>query len=262
MDNTERQNEKRTDTKSDEIITGENEQKAPAGKKENMLVNLLFNIVIPVILLSKFAKPDYLGEKAGLAIALAFPVLYFVYDWIQRRKVNAISILGFAGILVMGLIGLLELPREYVAYERAAVPLLIGLAVLISTKTSKPLIKKLIYNKEMLDTDRIDAELSKKGKTEEFDHILLISSYLVAASFVLSSVLNYLLTQHFMMDMTVDYNTALAKVISWSFPIIAVPCTVVMMAALWYIFKRLTIYTGLEMEELFAEQLRDKEKKE
>ena len=70
--------------------------------------------------LSKFAKPDYLGEKAGLAIALAFPVLYFVYDWIQRRKVNAISILGFAGILVMGLIGLLELPREYVAYERAA----------------------------------------------------------------------------------------------------------------------------------------------
>ena len=37
----------------------------------NLLANLAFNIVIPVLILSKFSTPDYLGPVWGLVLALA-----------------------------------------------------------------------------------------------------------------------------------------------------------------------------------------------
>jgi predicted permease len=39
-------------------------------KKENILVNLCFNIIIPALILSKLSKPAYLGPLWGLVIAL------------------------------------------------------------------------------------------------------------------------------------------------------------------------------------------------
>jgi intracellular septation protein A len=222
-------------------------------KKENSLLNIICNILIPIVVLSKFAKPDYLGDKWGLVVALAFPTIYFLYDFLSRKKINVISIIGFCGILIMGAIGLLELPREYVAYERAGLPAAIAIAVLVSAWMKKPLLKKMLYNKELMDTERIDALLQEKGKMYDFDKMMNVSSYLLAASFVLSAVLNYFLTQHIMADMSMTYPVALSSVIKWSIPIIAVPCCIVMGGVMWYMFKVLERITGLKMEEMFID---------
>ena len=118
-------------------------------KKENPLWSLIFNIVIPILVLNKFEKivvrlqesniisnelfssPTALSATA-LIVALLFPFGYFLYDWFRARKTNFISILGFVGILLTGIVGVFQLPTELIAYKAAAIPLIIGIAVLIS----------------------------------------------------------------------------------------------------------------------------------
>ena len=124
-------------------------------KNNNQLFNILFNIVIPILILTKFSKEEYLGPVYGLLIALSFPLVYGLFELIVQKQKNFMSIIGFVGILLSGVIGLLQFPPHWIAVKEASVPLVIGLVVLISTKTSWQLIKKFIYNREMLDIDQI-----------------------------------------------------------------------------------------------------------
>ena len=156
----------------------ETENKTALEKKENPFVSIIFNIVIPVLILSKFAKiaakhfPDQtISPVCGLLIALAFPTLYFLYDYFTRHKTNFISIIGFVSILLTGIIGVFEFPSEWIAYKEASVPLIIGLAILISLKTPYPLVRKLLYNKELIDVEKVDGILEEKNATEKFDKI-------------------------------------------------------------------------------------------
>lgn len=55
-------------------------------KKENFLLNIALNIVIPTVILSKFSGEAHLGVKGGLIVALAFPILYGVMDFFRAKK--------------------------------------------------------------------------------------------------------------------------------------------------------------------------------
>ncbi|RYZ96619.1 MAG: MFS transporter, partial [Moraxellaceae bacterium] len=78
-------------------------------QKENMLVNILMNIVIPTLILTKASGDDYLGATWGLIVALAFPIGYGLKDFIARRKFNFFSALGVVSVLLTGGISLLHL---------------------------------------------------------------------------------------------------------------------------------------------------------
>ena len=90
-------------------------------KRENPILSLVFNIVIPVIILKNGVKwiqkyqidvwIDALLENVHIssvifAIALFFPLSYFFFDLYQRKNINFISILGFVNILLTGGIGI------------------------------------------------------------------------------------------------------------------------------------------------------------
>ena len=57
-------------------------------QKENMLMNILINIAIPTLILMKFSGEKHLGPVMGLIVALAFPILYGIYDFTKQKKVN------------------------------------------------------------------------------------------------------------------------------------------------------------------------------
>ena len=69
-------------------------QETPEKKNENSFSSLLYNIVLPVTCL--FTLPKLLlkmleisekdASKIGLVIALAFPIVYFIYLFIKERK--------------------------------------------------------------------------------------------------------------------------------------------------------------------------------
>ncbi len=104
-------------------------------KKENLWINLGFNILVPTLILSKLSGEEHLGPTFSLMVALAFPVIYGAYDFYCRNKINIFSILGLVSTLLTGTISLLKLPPEYIAIKEAAIPGIIFIIVLISTWT-------------------------------------------------------------------------------------------------------------------------------
>lgn len=230
-------------------------QSAKPAKKENMLLNIAFNILIPTLILTKLSGDDYLGVKVAILVALAFPVIYGLRDFIGTRKVNFFSALGVISVLLTGGISLLELDAQYLAIKEAMIPALLGIGTVISLKTRYPLVKTFLYNEAVLDTNKIATALHQKNNTEAFDRCLINASWLVALSFFISAALNYILATWLVTadPGTVEFNEQLGKMTALSFPVIAVPATLVLLGALYYLFRGIKKLTGLSFEEVLPQ---------
>lgn len=225
-------------------------------KKENFLINILFNIVIPTLILSKFSGDDELGVKWAIIVALSFPIIYGLRDLKRSGKFNVFSALGILSISLTGGMALLKLPPEYIIIKEATIPALFAIATLISLKTPYPLVKTFIYNDKILQIDKVSAALNTNGTEQEFDKALVNATYLMTLSFILSSILNYILAKILLVSApgTEAFNAELGKMNALSFPVIAVPATIIMMLALFYLFKRIKALTHLELEDILINQ--------
>lgn len=239
--------------------SSENEaKKVTEPKKENLLINILMNIVIPTLILTKMSGDTFLGHpwglgaKWGLIVALSFPIVYGVKDFITRRKFNFFSALGIVSVLLTGSISLLHLDTKYYAIKEAAIPGLIGLLVIISTRTRYPLVKTFIYNDTILKVDKIAAILKERGNETLFEKTLRNGSYFIAISFFISSLLNYILAKIIVVSPTgtPEFNVEIGKMHAIGFPVIAVPSLIIMIATLMYIFRSIRQLTDLTMEDV------------
>ncbi len=222
-------------------------------KKENPIMSLLFNIVLPILVMNKLTKIDEVGAVYALLIALVFPLGYGLFDWFKNKKKNFISVLGFAGIFLTGIIGVFELPTEWIAYKEASIPFIIGVVVLATVNSKFPLVRKLLYNPEVMDVEKIERILIEKNSKESFDKLLVQSSYFLSISFFLSAVLNFVLAEMIMKSPsgTAEFNAEYSRMLGLSWPVIVLPSMVVMALILWHMFRSLTKITGLKFEEMF-----------
>ncbi len=220
--------------------------------KDKPFLNLLLNIVIPVIILTKFSDESELGPLWGLIIALAFPVGYGIFDFIKEKKTNVLSVLGLISVLITGVIGLLELNARWIAIKEAAIPFVIGLIVIISTRSSYPLIEKLLFNESVINKDLIDQRLEEEDKKNEFAIKLKKASYWMGVSFFFSAVLNFILATIIVKSPsgTVAFNEEIGRMTAYSFPVIALPSTILLMIILFYLFRMVKSLTGLKDEEI------------
>ena len=135
-------------------------------KKENVWLNLGFNIVAPSLILVKGKKifESILPVSDNLDVivfvsALAFPLIYGVYDLLRRRKWNIFSVIGLLSVVLTGGIGLMKLSRECMILKETIVPLVLGGAVLATALTKKPLAKMIMLNEDIVDVKKIDDAL-------------------------------------------------------------------------------------------------------
>ena len=181
-----------------------------APKRENMLVNLGFNLLLPILILRM--GDDWFGSGLGkllggvpsdsmevasclLLLAILFPISYGAYDFYRRRKWNFLSILGALSALLTGGVGLIpELTVTHFAIKEAALPGILGILTVLTLKTKKPLIRLFLYNPEVIRVDLVDQALAQRGTQREFDGMMVKCTWLIASSFVLSATLNYLLS--------------------------------------------------------------------
>lgn len=224
-------------------------------KRENLLLNLICNVAIPTIILTWFSSEHWFGPRWGLLVALAFPIAYGTQDFIRRRRCNFVSIIGFASVLISGGFGLLELDGFWFAVKDAAIPAIIGLAVLVSMRARLPLVQEFLYNPQVMDVARIDAALDERGTRSEFTRLLRAASYLLALAFFISSGLNYALARYLLKSPpgTEAFNSELAKMHLWSWPVIVVPSMIMMVFALWRFLNGLQTATGLKLDDLMHE---------
>lgn len=228
----------------------------PAEKQESLLLNLLCNIFLPTLILTKLSNEDYLGIKLAIIVALAFPLIYGLHDFITRGKLNFFSGLGVVSVSLTGGISLLEMDAIYIAIKEASIPGVLGVATLLSLKTSQPLIHTLLLNDKVFDVGRINQALDSNDSQSEFDQLLINASWILAGSFFLSSVLNYLLAVIILTAEpgTVAFNEQLGKMTALSFPVIALPAMAVMMGNIFYLFRGIKKLTGLELENIVKQK--------
>ena len=252
------------------------DEATPAPKRENIWLNIGLNVVIPSILMTKgkgwleafcdrfgYAEPQN-GKAIVLIVALAFPILYGIYDFITRKKYNFFSILGFVSILISGGIGLLELDKDWYAIKEAAIPALFAIAIFVSLKTPFPLVRTFLYNPEIFDVPKVEAALKERNNEQEFERLMIHCTLYLVASFVLSAILNYALAKYFIRSEsnTDEFVQEMGQMTAWSWPVIVIPSTLVMMLALFKLLKGIKAHTGYEMEEVLiaGQQMAEKEK--
>jgi hypothetical protein len=220
--------------------------------RESALLSLGVNIAIPAFILMKLSGEQALGPVGGLLVALAFPLGYGAWDFHRRREWNFVSVLGFVSVLLTGGIGLMQLDPKWIAVKEAAVPAVIGIAVMLSLYTRYPIVRTFLYNEKIIRVSEVDLALAERGNHAAFDRTLVHASWMLAASFFLSSVLNFVLAKVIVRSPpgTTAFNEELGRMTALSYPVIVIPSMAIMIAALWYLFSRIRRLTGLELEQI------------
>ncbi len=224
-------------------------------KHGGLLANLGFNIIIPTLILTKLSGEDALGPAWAIVVALSFPVGYGVRDYLHTREPNFFSLLGIISVILTGSMSLLELPPRYIAIKEAAIPGIIGIATLVSVYTRYPLVRLFLLNEQVLHVDKVYEALEQHGNQQRFQTQMKRATVMVAASFFLSSALNFILAETLLVSEpgTPAFAEELGRMTALSFPVIALPSMIVLMAALWYLLRGIQRLTHLKLEDLFVD---------
>lgn len=227
---------------------------------ENGFYNLIFNIVIPVLILNKLGK--HIGPLNSLILALAFPLAYGAYDLIKRKKTNAFSILGLLNVLLTGGLAVLGLSGIWFAVKEAAFPALVGLFVLGSAFSKRPFIETLFLNPTVMKVDVLEQRLKDHGKQQDFHLHMKQATILLSLSFAFSAVLNFLLARSIFVNIdagltaeaqSLILNDQIAKMTTWSMVIIMVPSMIFLGCIFWYLMHGVKKHAGLSMTEILKE---------
>jgi hypothetical protein len=223
-------------------------------RQDNPLTSILVNVLVPVAILSFLSKEKYLGPVWALVVGLAFPIGYGLRTLIKERKADFMSIIGIVSVTLTGVFGILKLPPEWIARKEAAIPLLLGAAIVLSLKTPFPLIKKMLMTEALFDVDRLQQGLRDKGNEALFEKRLVGLTWGFASSMFLSAVLNYALAKIMLKSEpgTEAFTAELGKMTGLSHIVILIPCMVVMLIVLNALFNTLTELTGLKLDDLLA----------
>lgn len=244
------------DTKNTPSLNEDQTSSSPEQRKKpsmnKMLIDLAFSIVIPALILRKLSGEDNLGPTYALILALAFPLIAGLYEFIKDKKIGLVPSIGFISTLLTGGIALLHLPKEYIAIKEALVPLGFGLAVLLSTFTKKPLVKTFIFNDMVMETEKVTDKLEQIGKKPDFERVMNTATWILASSFLLSSILNYVLAKVIIVSETGTeaFNQELSNMTFLSYPVIVLPTMIVTLYALYYVLNRVMKMTGFTLEEI------------
>ena len=225
-------------------------------KKPNALLEIGITIAVPAVILMKLSGAEQLGPLRSLLLALAFPLAWGLWDGWRRRRLNWLSVLGVISTLLTGGIGLLHLDAQWLAVKEAAVPLAIGLAVLGSAWTRQPLIRILVFNADLFDVDRVHKALAERATEAAFEAQLRQGTVLLAGTFFFSAVANYVLARWIVTSPagTEAFNQELGRLTLLSYPVIALPSMVMMMALMFWLARGAKRLTGLELEEMMMVQ--------
>lgn len=226
----------------------------PSRRQQNskVWIELGLCVILPTLILKYLSPEDRLGPIYGLVLGLSIPLLYGLHRFYEERKFGLIPALGFIGILLTSSVGLLGLDPKYIAIKEAAIPLVIALATIFSLRTRYPLVKTFIYNDTILNIQKVDQALAERQNQGHFEQVLKNATYILASSFLLSAVLNYALAKYIVTSPagTPAFNDELGTMNLLSYPVITLPCVVIMGFAMFYLFREIKKLTGLSIEDI------------
>lgn len=227
----------------------------PTIKKKNkgQFLNILINVVIPSVILTKYSGDNYLGQFYGLILALMFPIVYGAYEFISTKKINFFSGIGLFSVILTGGIGLFELNRNWMVAKETGIPLLMGIIVILSQLFNYSFVRTFLN--QVIDIELIDNAFSTKGLSDLFEKKITHAAYLLGGTFFISAILNYILAKKYLIGQpgTVEFNEGLGKMTAISFPVISVPMTIMVGLIIYYLIHAIKEHTELETEQIFRQ---------
>ena len=231
---------------------------------ENPLLNIFVNVLLPIVALSQLSKSGdkswHIGPEYGMAVAVAFPFIYGVVFFFKNKKFNFYSVLGIISVLLTGFItihvwnedgSIKENADLLFAIKEAAIPLMLGAAMLYSHRTKNPLIDVFFLNPDIFDITKIEETTKEKNTYNDYLAFRLKLTWMFASSFLLSSLLNFILAMYLLKDANdkESYNLAVGKVMGYGYLVIGIPLMIIMVGCLIYLMKTISRITGLTKEE-------------
>lgn len=229
-------------------------------QKENNFLHILFNILIPVIILNKAHKFG-IHPQIGVILALSFPLFFSLKSWIQSHKINFVSILGLLNVVVSGGLTLLALGGIWFAVKEAAFPLLIGVFVFGSAWSQKPFFQTLFMNPNTFDVAKVEAQLQSDEKRQNFSLLMKRATLWLSISFLMSAILNFVLALRIFTPLSDTLNELqkqellneqLGQMTAYSLGVILVPSMIFLGTLLFYTFKKIHQLTGLSTDDLLV----------
>jgi hypothetical protein len=113
------------------------------------------------------------------------------------------------------------------------------------------LIRALLYNPAIMDVSKIRQKLESLGNTAAFEGRLLNATYLLGSTFFFSAVMNYLLATWIVTSPagSTAFNEELGRLTLLSYPVIAIPSMLMMLAIFYYLWRTIHDMTGFKIEE-------------
>ena len=228
--------------------------------KDTPLWNLLFNIVLPVIILNKAHSffPSN-GALYSLIIALSFPLAYGVTEYVKAKTVNMLSIIGLVSIILTGGLALMKLEGIFFAIKEALIPLIIALVILGSLFYKKPLMYLILIKSSAIKSQIILSRIKDKENEIPFNKLMKMSTFWLAGSFLLSAILNFIIAVFVFTNISPEassnqksqiLNEQIADMTWMGYVMIALPLSILMAVLIWYIIKHLKKLTGLKLEDM------------
>ena len=231
---------------------------SPTPKKENFLLNILFCIVVPIVILSDTGRrylETWLSAESRLVFALSFPTVYFIQDYARRRIANVLSVFGFAGTLLSGVIGLMKLDPFWFAVKEASFPALIGVGCYVSQWAGKPLVKAFVWNDTIMNTERVAKAAEEKGRADDLDAAFGWCTTMLAPAFLISAVAHYFLARWLVtahpLHAQDDFNAQLSRFNMIAWPAILLPSMGYLVWLVLRLVKRVSALTGLPEDDLY-----------
>lgn len=224
---------------------------------ENPLLNILINILLPVVVLNKGSQ--YFDPKLTLVLALAFPLVYGIQDYIRRKHKNYVSLLGILNILLTGGLALMKLQGIWFAVKEASLPLALGLMVLASYWSKNPAARMIFCNPQVMKIDLIEARLREFNRDQQFHALLKRTTLWLSFSFFISAVLNFAIAYHIFVDIDAGLeplareqvlNEQIARMTWMGFAVIAAPLMIFSGILVMTFLKRVSVLTDTPVNNL------------
>ncbi len=249
----------------------ESDQKTSPASQDNPLADIIVNVLIPVMILSKCSKAGekwyQLGPYVAISLALAIPLIYGIWHFIQKKKVNLFSAVGIGNVLLTGIItiylfsnddpGTRKMAPYLFGIKEAIQPLILGSLFLLTHHRKSPLFNAFIYNEALFDHSRINKALKDNEKQTEHKQLLWSSTLFFFGSFCISAALNLGLAFYFLHDLDPAapdwkelYNEDVGSITFWGFAVIGLPLVVITGFILYRLIAGLKALTGLETDKI------------
>jgi hypothetical protein len=214
------------------------------------MLNALLNIFIPITILLTLSSEDRLGPLPAVLLAVGIPATYGTVNLFRTRKVNTSSILGIISVLLTGVIAVFRLDTGLFAVKEAAIPVAFAAVLLVSNRTSFPVVRLLFEVVQRMDRVRTGLD-SDQRKAAYRAHVERHGA-LWAGIMTLSGVMKFALASVIMSAEagTEQFNTQLATYELAQIPTSMAVTMVLILSLIWSIGKGTGRIIGLPPGEV------------